>query len=149
MREMYRMSKDRVDELNERMANRLEPNNAQPNFDPRPTSTKYSLFPILDRRILDNPRPAMKSMTRDIDAENVVRGHTQTLQAKDSGNKYTPALGSDMYTGYVPSDTTVPLERALLFQKYSLDQSTHPNLLSSQVGIDQFHNHTRTQLREP
>ncbi len=145
----YIGQQNRVDELNERISNRLEPNNAQPNFDPRPTSTKYSLFPMIDRRILDNSRPSIKSMTRDVDVENVVRGHTQRLQPKDSGDKYTPALGSDMYTGYVPSDTTVPRERAMLFQQYSLDQSIHPNLVSSQVGLDQFHNHTRTQLREP
>jgi hypothetical protein len=145
----YIGQQDRVDELNERIANRLEPNNAQPNFDPRPTSTKYSLFPMIDRRILDNSRPAVKSMTRDVDTENVVRGHTQRLDAKDSGDKYTPALGSDMYTGYVASDTTIPRERALLFQQFnqSLDQSIHPNLMSSQIGTDRFHNHTRAQLR--
>ena len=38
------------DEINDRMSKRNIPDSTlQPNFDPRPILTKYSLFPIIDR----------------------------------------------------------------------------------------------------
>jgi hypothetical protein len=140
---------DRVDELNERIVNRLEPNNMQPNFDPRPVSTKYALFPMADRRVLETPGRIFgpKTITRDVDTEGTIRGLDHRIYSKDSDAKFIPGLGSDMYKGYVPTDTTVPAEHALLFKKQVFEKSVHPNLMSSQVGLEMFHNHTRTQLR--
>ena len=47
----YCGQQDRVDELNTRIQSRFIPDNAlRPNYDPRPVSTKYSLFPTIDRK---------------------------------------------------------------------------------------------------
>jgi len=140
---------DRVDELNERIVNRLEPNNMQPSFDPRPVSTKYALFPMADRRVLETSGRIFgsKTITRDVDTEGTIRGLDRRIYSKDSDAKFIPGLESDMYRGYVPTDTSVPTEHALLFQRQTFNKSVHPNLMSSQVGSDTFHNHTRTQLR--
>ena len=136
---------DRVDELNERIINRFEPNNMQPNFDPRPVSTKYAFFPMADRRVLDTSKMAfgIKTITRDVDTEGTIRGQDQRMCSRDSDTKFIPGLDR----GFIPTDTTAPMERALLFQKHTFEKSIHPNLTSAQVGSDMFHNHTRTQLR--
>ena len=43
---------ERIDELNTRILARNKPDAPlPPNFDPRPTLTKYSVFPILDARM--------------------------------------------------------------------------------------------------
>ena len=42
---------ERVEELNRRIVDRVSTDAPlQPNFDPRPVSTKYALFPVIDRR---------------------------------------------------------------------------------------------------
>ena len=47
----YCGQQDRVDELNTRIQSRFVPDNAlRPNYDPRPVSTKYALFPTIDRK---------------------------------------------------------------------------------------------------
>ena len=48
----YYGQNDRVDELNTRIQSRQFPENAlRPNFDPRPVPTKYSIFPVIDRKV--------------------------------------------------------------------------------------------------
>ena len=43
------------DEINKRICQRYKPDtHLQPNYDPRPVSTKYALFPIIDRRTSPN-----------------------------------------------------------------------------------------------
>ena len=48
---VYYGQNERVDELNNRMESRQFPDSPlQPNFDPRSVPTKYSKFPIINRR---------------------------------------------------------------------------------------------------
>jgi hypothetical protein len=43
---LYTCQQERTDELNERMFSRIHSDNSlRPNYDPRPVSTKYSVFP--------------------------------------------------------------------------------------------------------
>ena len=139
---------DRVDELNDRILGRAFDNKpAKPVFDPRATSTKYSLFPILDRRpkiYLDDKDP----VGQNVETETDLYGRRERVGVYDSGSKFRPSLESDMYKVEVGKPTDQPpLERALLFARPTFDASVHPNLISTQIGNNVFNNHTRTQLR--
>ena len=139
---------DRVDELNDRILGRAFDNKpVKPVFNPRAASTKYSLFPILDRRpkvYLDDKEP----VGQNVETETDLYGRKERTGMYDSGSKFRPSLESDMYKVAVgnPSEQP-PQERALLFVRPIFETSIHPNMVSSQVGSNTFNNHTRTQLR--
>lgn len=139
---------DRVDELNDRIVERAFDNKpAKPVFNPRAVSTKYSLFPILDRR----PKIHLDdrvTVGEDIETETELHGRNERTRVYDSGSKFRPSLESDMYRVVVGKPTDQPPEeRALLFVRPTFETSVHPNLTSSQIGGSIFYNHTRTQLR--
>ena len=145
---LLRGQHDRVDELNDRILGRAFDNkSSKPVFDPRAVSTKYSLFPILDRRpkiYLDDKDP----VGQNVETETDLYGRKERVGVYDSGSKFRPSLESDMYKVKVgkPTDQPPP-ERALLFTRPTFDATIHPNLISSQIGNNVFNNHTRTQLR--
>lgn len=145
---LLRGQHDRVDELNDRILGRSFDNKPTKTvFDPRAISTKYSLFPILDRRpkiYLDDKDP----VGQNVETETDLYGRKERVGVYDSGSKFRPSLESDMYKVEVGKPTDQPpLERALLFARPTFDASVHPNLISSQIGNNVFNNHTRTQLR--
>ena len=145
---LLRGQHDRVDELNDRILGRAFDNkSAKPVFYPRAVSTKYSLFPILDRRpkiYLDDKDP----VGQNVETETDLYGRRERVGVYDSGSKFRPSLESDLYKVVVgkPTDQPPP-ERALLFTRPTFDASIHPNLISSEIGNNVFNNHTRTQLR--
>jgi len=140
---------DRVDELNDRILDRAFDNKpVKPVFGPRAASTKYSLFPILDRRpkiYLDDK----VTVGQDVETETDLYGRKERTGVYDSGSKFRPSLESNMYKVIVGKPTDqAPEERALLFTRPTFDTSSvHPNLMSAQIGGSVFYNHTRTQLR--
>jgi hypothetical protein len=160
---------DRTDELNLRMNARMFPDtDLQPNFDPRPVSTKYSIFPIVDsyartvepfKPYLDyypevvfnpgNAKAPIDGFIRKIDLESDLSNRNAILKKNDLGNKYIPSLHSDLYNVVVKSTDNGAAIAAhpLLFSPFVMNSSTDDFVYSSTVGNDQFHNHTRTQLR--
>lgn len=140
---------DRVDELNDRILGRAFDNkSAKPVFDPRAASTKYTLFPILDRRPKIYLDDKADPVGQDVETETDLYGRKERIGAYDSGSKFRPSLESDMYKITVGKPTDQPpLERALLFERPTFMKSIHPNTVSKQIGNDTFNNHTRTQLR--
>jgi len=156
---------ERVDELNTRIFDRIFPDiELRPNFDPRPVSTKYSLFPIVDSyprttepykpyldyypEIMFNPGNAkapISGIINKIDLET-------DLRKSNLGNKYIPPLDSDMYkVNIISSDDGAAIrEHPLLFSPFLVNSDVDANIgntIPPSVGIDKFHNHTRTQLR--
>ena len=144
---------DRVDELNERMLERAFDNKPiKPVFDPRSASTKYSAFPILDRRTKPTAKIHLEyekePVGQNIETETDLYGRNDRNAVYDSGSRFKPSLHSDMYKVVVGKSTDLPpVERALLFEQQQFDRFVHPNLNSQQIGNDVFYNHTRTQLR--
>jgi len=155
---------ERVDELNDRIASRyFSDKPLQPNYNPRPIPTKYSLFPMVNRRKevkemlvtypeyngYDNFNPGTakappSGFINNIDTETILRNQAFSLQRADQ-NVYVPSSHSDLYKVEVishPSEQPYPL----LFNKFSFDQYKHPNT-NNNIGKDVFSNHTRTQLR--
>lgn len=148
-RELFSGQHDRVDELNERITNRSFDNiPIKPVYDPRSVSTKYSTFPILDRRTkftpvyLDDKEP----VGENVETESDLYGRKERI---GSGSKFKPALDSDLYRVIIrnPMDDAPPAEHALLFQQYAFDKYVHPNTMNPAIGRNIFYNHTRTQLR--
>jgi hypothetical protein len=156
---------DRIDELNTRIQSRqFSDNPLRPNYDPRPVSTKYSHFPVIDRKktvqepwtsYLDKSLETnFKPITRNgppreylvnIDTETILRNQTVSLQHGAEQGVFVPSSNSDLYKVQVPySFSEQPYPG--LFQTYSLDKPKH--IIESQpIGKQLFTNHTRTQLR--
>lgn len=157
---------ERVDELNSRISSRHFPDiPLAPNFDPRPVPTKYSLFPIINRRT--EPKESIQLLPRhhvevnfnpgsakappcgfihNIDIETTLRNQTVAVQNGAYQGTYIPSSKSDLYHVSVPYIPSVQ-PHVDLFTKYDL-QTIIPNKLEqSNIGKSFFSNHTRTQLR--
>lgn len=155
---------ERVDELNTRIKSRQFPDSPlEPNFDPRSIPTKYSLFPIINRRAPFNEPvipyiPYKQSVNfnpgnsraptsgYNIDTETVLRNQTFALQRGADQSVYIPSSNSELYKVEVISgqgEQTHPL----LFERQMFHSAVHPNNMNANIGRDRFFNHTRTQLR--
>ena len=157
---------ERVDELNDRIAERHFPDMAlEPNYSCRPVPTKYSQFPIVNRRtpvreplnqyaqhnLYNNFNPTgshsnAKGFQQNVDVETVLRNQTFALQHGADQGVYIPTSNSDLYNVSVvsrPSDQPY----TLLFERPQFANRPHPNVMSNNIGRDNFFNHTRTQLR--
>lgn len=159
----YSGQQDRVDELNTRIQSRFAPDNAlRPNYDPRPVSTKYSLFPIIDRKtptkeylkpsteyLGDSFSPLINNspFLRNVDTETILRNQTVALQNGIGQSVYVPSSKSDLYNTTIvsrPSEQPFPD----LFIKPTF-QSTQPaiSIANQNIGKSDFFNYTRFQLR--
>jgi hypothetical protein len=157
---------ERVDEINGRISDRnLSDYPLRPNFDPRPIPTKYSLFPIINRRaettvpidkypdysVQTNFSPATQQgppqgFLTNVDVETVLRNQTVALQHGADQGVYVPSSGSDLYRVSVVSTPSIqPYPK--LFEQSNLYTYVPSTLENSSIGKDRFFNHTRTQLR--
>ena len=167
---LYYSNDNRVQELNERLLNRNQPDEPlPPNFDPRPTPTKYTHFPVLDQRMPTTipiesnfntsleksfAPPVMKTgavygFINQVDQESNLRNQYFALQRGADQSCYVPSSDSDMYHVVLPQPTTRKEEQVfpLLFEKPAFSGDLHPNLVDRPIGMDTYHNHTRTQNR--
>jgi len=158
---------ERVDELNDRISNRQFPfSPLQPNFDPRPVPTKYSLFPIVNRRTpikeplvpyLDydlinfNPgtaRAPPSGYIKNVEKECELRNQYSALQHGTFEGVYIPPNTSDLYVTRVPIGSQMEEQPfPALFSQPVLGNIPNPNIVNSNIGKETFYNHTRTQLR--
>jgi len=157
---------DRVEELNDRFASRHFPDRELiPNFSPRPVPTKYSLFPVIERRtpatetIREMPRHSVYSnfnpSTRNgpvstylanVDTETILRNQTTSLQKGADQSVYVPSSNSDLYNTQAVGrfeDQTHPL----LFERQQYNTTQSKTTQEYGIGQDRLYNHTRTQLR--
>jgi hypothetical protein len=155
----------RVEELNERIWSRNVPDKAlAANFDPRPTSTKYSHFGILDRRGITtvpmmettahtvgtnfNPgthRAPPGSIIRDVDIETTLRNQYDVLRHGDNFSAYVPSSNSDLFIVNVASSST---GNGLVSHPGLFQQHSHSNFRAEAFSGDlTFGNNTRVQLR--
>lgn len=157
---------ERVDELNDRLTSRHYPDiPLAPNFDPRPIPTKYSIFPIINRR-KNSSTPIYMSINHEvevnfnpgtrnapssgyinnIDIETILRNQTVALQHGADQGVYIPSSGSELYNVNVvstPSNQPFPG----LFNKMEYKTCIPNNLEQKKIGYERFNNETRTQLR--
>jgi hypothetical protein len=156
---------DRLNELNDRIQNRQFPDEAlQPNYDPRPVPTKYSHFPMIDRRKMNVETPLAKYLDytpetnfapvsrgtvdgflRNVNTESSLRNQYFALQKGADQSVYVPSSSSDLY-GFKAVGRQETQTHPSLFQSHSFDNTPNANL-NPAIGSDRFFNHTRTQLR--
>lgn len=156
----------RVDELNGRISSRLGlsgESSLQPNFDPRPVATKYSQFPVIERRTKPevplsagqpyNPRTQFAPITANappgfylanIDTETVLQNRHVAYQKGADQGVYVPDSKSDMF-GFSAVGRVDAQTHPGLFAKRDL--ATSGSDIAHLVGRDMFRNNTRTQLR--
>jgi hypothetical protein len=156
---------ERTDELNERIQQRISSDSPlQPVYDPRPVSTKYATFPMVDRRVdpsvplssyLDySTADSFASMQRKgpvdgffskVNDESVLRNQVHPLGSGSSG-VYVPSSNSDLYmVGPLAGSIMDAQPFPGLFTSYAV---TSPDLLvGAGVGQQTFLNSTRVQLR--
>jgi hypothetical protein len=126
---------ERVEELNARIASRFRASSVpEVTFSPRPTSTKFVLFPMLDAvppsRVPIHSRPAVNFLPGtyapfsgyEIQVESDLRNIGYAIQ-KDYRSVYVPSSDSDMYVSRIPKEPT---------------RQTHPLLFTHVVSSHQF-----------
>lgn len=157
---------ERVDELNQRIHSRNYSDiPLAPNFDPRPIPTKYSIFPIVNRRkdastpiyphvdhsVEINFNPGTNNAPpsgyfNNIDTETILRNQTVALQHGADQGVYIPSINSDLYnTTVISKPVTQPFPG--LFNKEQYMTFLPKNLEEKKIGFETFNNETRTQLR--
>lgn len=156
----------RLDDLNSRICDRqFSDKPLQPNYNPRPVPTKYSHFPIIERRKSTTSVPLAKYLDysaasnfapmtsrapydgyfQNINLESTLRNQYFGLQKGADQSVYVPSSSSDLYNVTAVGRQEVQTHPSL-FQKPIFDNSKHSNE-NPAIGCDRFFNHTRTQLR--
>ena len=159
---------ERTDEINARLQSRYYPDTPlEPNFTPRPISTKYSLFPTISNHPISTeihvPRPPHNvssnfnpgtrnaphlGYTNNIDTETILRNQTYALQHGADQGVYVPSSNSDMYRVSVATSSTYGDQMFPdLFTKKQYNTYIPQSLEQSDIGKNKMFNHTRTQLR--
>ena len=163
---IYYGQNDRVDELNDRIKSRNLPDHPlEPYFDPRPTPTKYALFPMINLRKESNAkiypqinhtvetnfhpgyRAGPYNYLTNIDRESVLRNQTVAIQRGADQGIYVPSMNSDLYKVQVESTIKEPQPFPDLFKRETYQKTIDPNIQSGKIGGNNLYNHTRTQLR--
>ena len=160
---LYTCNHERVDELNNRIAERNIPSKElQPQFSIRPCATKYGYMPILDQykkptiplnsytpystKAVFNPGNAQapwSGFCNNVNTESQLRNQFFALQ-KCEQSEFVPSSTSDLYQtkiDYTPQQQTHPM----LFDKPDL-APFNPNVHN--LGNSLFNNHTRYQLKD-
>lgn len=158
----------RVDELNDRISSRIASDHVLPvQFDFRPVATKYSIFPMIDRRAKPTvplPKSSCPNGVYDVkttfapmqrrgptqygldnvDTETVLQNRHVVYQRHADQGVYVPHSNSDLYRVEAVGRQEEQTHPALFLK----DQySTSGSNIASLVGRELFHNNTRTQLR--
>ena len=161
---------ERVEDLNTRIYQRNLPDtDLEPNFDPRPQQTKYSVFPrpdteyksepVQQKNYLDyypevmfypgNTKGPVNGYLHSVELETNLRNQHIPLHHGDLGIQYIPSTSSDMYQVHVAkSSITEPMPDTHLFDTYQYDPNFSREIPSTTIGNNVFYNHTRTQLRD-
>ena len=151
-----------IDELNTRIQSRhFSDNMMQPYFTPRPTPTKYSRFPMIERRSattvpikqydIHSPATNFNPGTRPYAFGSYLANYgdevnlRQPMNRLDENAVYLPHSNSEMYKMRVPECKTRNEEQThpLLFERPAIrGRTVHPDV-SKNMGNMQFMNASR------
>jgi len=151
---------DRTDQINDRIKDRQYPDTPlRPNYDPRPISTKYSHFPIIDRRVnisepLHNyslgtssfsPYAKYGTTLPNVEVEMNLRNQFVSLQHGANQGVYVPSSKSDLFQ--IPTYSSSIIGEQPFPTLYSIPQYSNNRVIDPSIGKNELFNHTRTQLR--
>lgn len=154
---------EKDNELNKKIYARNIPSQAlKPNFDLRPSATKYTMYPTntnnrhinvsmnqyqpYNNQEIFNPgsdRAPSEGYFSNIDKESILRNQIHPLQKADQA-AYVPSTNSDLYKTIIKSKIE-PQTHPLLFQQQQF-ASFNPNV--NNLGKFAFNNSTRSQLKD-
>lgn len=165
---LYTCQQQRTDELNDRLFSRIHSDSKiRPNYDPRPVSTKYSIFPILECKTpiktelnhyndynINNNFTTMTSkgppmeFINNIDNESALRNQGIAKQKNSDMGVFVPSSYSDLYTIPVAYGRTETQTHTCLFNP-PIFTSNHriKNTENTVIGKNTFNNDTRSQLK--
>ena len=136
----FQSNDDRVELLNKRIHSRLNPSSVAPmSFSPRPVSTKYALFPMIDHvaradAFIEAKRPpaflpadSAPFSGFNVQQESNLRSLSFPLQ-RDSMAAYFPNSASDLYTAPVPSTPRIQTHPLLFAEVKGYAPKTVPTL---------------------
>jgi hypothetical protein len=155
----YYCNQERTQELNNRIYERNIPGGSlEPNYDPRPSSTKFQIFPTLDAANNNfdsvpiynsestfNPGTSKGPWTgfsHNINLESSLRNQFFGLQNNDHA-QYVPSSNSDLYDVKINNNKNIIQPHPQLFKEVDFEPF-NPNCLGQ--GNNLFNNHTRQQL---
>lgn len=158
---------ERTTELDERILERSFPSAPlKPNYEPRPISTKYSLFPALSGRAPvntelknyddynvhqtfnpGNSKAPPDGFLKYVDNESYLRNQSIALQKGAEQGYYVPQSKSELFNNYPVGGRQEVQPHPNLFKKSNFENPRASNNNLEDIGKDLFHNNTRTQLR--
>jgi hypothetical protein len=156
---------ERLDELNQRISSRIYADSPlRPHFNPRPVLTKYSKFPIIDRRNEPNIK-IQNYLDYNIGSASIVgsapiEGFQNNVSVESDLRNQFYALSSAPQRHYVPSSTSdlyiVPEVSGSINEEqpfpglfdFTMSIGIHPIIDERpDIGSNVFFNSTRCQLR--
>lgn len=133
----------------------------RPNMDFRSAPTRNTVYPVMDQRPHDTgnyvkystettfaPMTAQGPLSGfNVNQETQLRNQHFALQHGADQRYYVPSSTSDLYKVSVPTSSKIPYEQPFptLFAQSSFVTESAP--FSDKIGMDMFHNCTKTQLR--
>jgi hypothetical protein len=166
---LYSDQEDRVEGLNQRIFDRTSTDAPlAPNFSPRPTSTKYARFPVVDLRTpatvpIDraptfnpcqefnpgNNRGPVSGFLSNINTESDIRFQPCVPIKANDVRVFVPSSESDLYKVVVPQTRPQTQPYPLLFLRDNQWANTTGSFCEEnpQVGAQLLNNCTRWQLR--
>lgn len=163
---MFTKMKNTNDDINNRMEKRnYSDTPLNPNYNPRPISTKYTHLQVYQGRkpahetLLKYPEfetqnnfypgsqdAPFAGYSNNVDLETILRNQTSKLQHGAEQAAYIPSSNSDLYRTQMAIESQPmqqPHPNLFKQEKYApTNNNFHPN-----IGQDMLFNHTRTQLR--
>ena len=154
---------DYDNELNIKINSRHFPSNVlQPNFDPRPLSTKYSIanFPLVNNYVSEdseqlltydrydneeifypgNSRAPISHFLDNIDTDSILKNQVRPL-TKSDGPNYIPNFNSDLYLEKKYKDNKLPNIHVLPHQVKGTNNK------KCNLAPNTFFNHTRYNVK--
>ena len=154
---------DYDNELNTKINSRFYPSSVlQPNFDPRPLSTKYSLnnFPLVNEYVPEdseqllsynrydtreifypgNSKAPVSHFLDNIDKDSILKNMVRPLMKSDGPN-YTPNQKSDLYMEKKYQDNRLPNMHVLPYQVKGTNNK------KCNLAPNTFFNHTRYNVK--
>jgi hypothetical protein len=161
----------RTEELDKRIFERTVMSDIQlrPNFEPRPTTTRQTVFPIVasekrppivpintyleyNTQNVFSPYQRKGPVAGFIDNVNVESSLRNQFFANQHGSiqsTYIPSSKSDLYVVTVPTESEYKGEQPFrgLFETYEYHTTGNADIANSAVGKNVFNNATKQQLR--
>ena len=155
-------NQERLDEIDNRIFERnLASKGLTKVYDPRPSHTRRTFYPIVDNQSFKAVRPEVVynqetqfnpgtsapygGYATFIDNEHKLKNMFAPLQKGGGQGVYIPGSNSELYNMRVETTKPQQMTHNMLFKEYNNFEKYNPNV--HDLGFETFNNHTRQQRR--